>query len=167
MPQSKAGFTLIELMIVMVIVAILLAVAIPSFNQHVQRGQMKSALSNFITAVAYARSQATSLNTEVHVFSKNSGDWTGGWCVTTNSAACGTVNDSLLREFDGPSSVNLAGNSDTALFSFNSRGFLTSNSSFISLCSDENAGKRITVLALGQALAQPCDCTSSKVCSSS
>jgi len=166
-PQRSNGFTLIELMIVVVVMAVLLAVAVPSFTAHIQRGEMKSSLANLITAIAYARSQATRLKTTVHVHSKNSTDWSGGWCVTTNADDCGTGTE-LLRDFDGTNSINLAGNASTSSYSFTPRGFLssTTNATHISLCGDQDEGKKITVLALGQALAQKCDCNSSKVCSS-
>jgi len=45
-PQRlAAGFTLIELMIAMVLVAILMSVAIPSYQSYVRRGQLSEAFS--------------------------------------------------------------------------------------------------------------------------
>jgi type IV pilus assembly protein PilE len=46
----RAGFTLIELMIVVSIVAILLAVALPSFQKQVQRGNRAAAQSEMYDA---------------------------------------------------------------------------------------------------------------------
>ncbi len=43
--QARAGFTLIEVMIVVAIVAILSAVAIPSYQDHVRRGRMTEAFT--------------------------------------------------------------------------------------------------------------------------
>jgi type IV pilus assembly protein PilE len=44
--QRQAGFTLIELMITMVVLAILAAVAIPSYTDYIRRGKIPEATSN-------------------------------------------------------------------------------------------------------------------------
>jgi len=44
--QRQAGFTLIELMITMVVLAILSAIAIPSYIDYVRRGKIPEATSN-------------------------------------------------------------------------------------------------------------------------
>ncbi|MBI5718145.1 MAG: prepilin-type N-terminal cleavage/methylation domain-containing protein [Burkholderiales bacterium] len=43
-PPSARGFTLIELLVAMAIAAILAAVALPSYNSHVQRSRVPAAL---------------------------------------------------------------------------------------------------------------------------
>lgn len=46
MKTTQNGFTLVELMIVVVIVAILAAVAMPAYNDYVTRGKIPEATSN-------------------------------------------------------------------------------------------------------------------------
>ena len=44
--RKVSGFTLIELMITVVVVAILAAIAVPSYIQYIQRGKISEAISN-------------------------------------------------------------------------------------------------------------------------
>ena len=44
--RKQTGFTLIELMVTIMIVAILAAIALPSYQQYIQRGKITEATSN-------------------------------------------------------------------------------------------------------------------------
>ena len=78
------GFTLIEMMTVVVIVAILAAFAVPNFRQFVVNQRVRNASFDLTATLLLARSQAISENRNVSmVQSGSSGSgWMGGWNVT-------------------------------------------------------------------------------------
>ena len=51
MKKTQAGFTLIELMIVVAIIAILAAIAIPAYNSYIKEARMAKVTDHYDTAV--------------------------------------------------------------------------------------------------------------------
>jgi type IV fimbrial biogenesis protein FimT len=58
MPKSSSGFTLIELMIVLVIFGVMAAIAIPQFSQTAQSSAVTSQTNSIIGFMKLARSEA-------------------------------------------------------------------------------------------------------------
>ena len=124
--KTHSGFTLIELLVVISIAAIIMAIAVPSFNQLVGQQRVKAAANDFKSAVALARSEArkTGLNTSIRQIGKtsktpktpNTADtdqsWekmSDGWHVYNKpNGSTGTVDISLVRPLDA-SSIKLDG----------------------------------------------------------
>ena len=70
MQQKQQGFTLIELMIVVAIIGILAAVAIPSYRDYTARAQMSEALSllsGFKTGLAEYHQSQGAFNTKLKI----------------------------------------------------------------------------------------------------
>ena len=128
--KTHSGFTLIELLVVISIAAIIMAIAVPSFNQLVGQQRVKAAANDFKSAVALARSEArkTGLNTSIRQIGKtsktpqtpNTADtdqsWekmSDGWHVY-NKPNDTTVDISLVRQLDA-SSIKLKGNARKGL----------------------------------------------------
>ena len=65
--QREHGFTLIELMIVVVILAILLTVAGPSFFDSLTRNQVRTQASLVVSSLNLARSKAVERNHPVSI----------------------------------------------------------------------------------------------------
>jgi type IV fimbrial biogenesis protein FimT len=61
------GFTIIELMVVVALVAVILAVAAPSFTSTLARKRMEGVASELATDIQYARSEAAQRNAAVGV----------------------------------------------------------------------------------------------------
>lgn len=57
-PHRSRGFTLLELMVTMAIVAVLLTIAAPSFRNTIARNRVSSASNDLLASVAYARNTA-------------------------------------------------------------------------------------------------------------
>lgn len=102
------GFTLTELMIVLIILAVLLTLAAPSFKSLVVTQRVKSAISDLQASLFLARSEAIKRAALVSVV-PNSSDWKNGWviCVDANgNSACDTGEVVIERRL--PLSIGVA-----------------------------------------------------------
>jgi prepilin-type N-terminal cleavage/methylation domain-containing protein len=64
---TQAGFTTIELMTVLVIIGVLLVLALPSFNDTLAKRRLEGQANEFVTDLAYAKSEAVQRNRNVFV----------------------------------------------------------------------------------------------------
>jgi type IV fimbrial biogenesis protein FimT len=89
--QPRRGFTMIELMIVVAIVAILATVAMPSMRDIVVRARLKTAAGDLHTSLMFARSEAIKRNGAVTVSPLGGGtDWAVGWEVKSGTTVLST-----------------------------------------------------------------------------
>lgn len=76
--MKQQGFTLIELVVTLVVLAVLIGIAAPSFALMRERQALRGAADNFIIAVGLAKEEATKRNALVRVDFREVGD---GACV--------------------------------------------------------------------------------------
>jgi type IV fimbrial biogenesis protein FimT len=79
--RAVAGFTFIELMVVLAVAAVLMAVAAPSFNDLILSQRAKTAAFSFVNTAVMARSEAIKRNADV-VMTANAGGWQNGWSLS-------------------------------------------------------------------------------------
>lgn len=103
------GFTLVELMVTIAVAAIMLSVAIPSFDNMLKNNALSATTRDFIASVEMARMQAISTRQDVRVGPTGS-DWKDGWTVDMSAAAVEA--DTFLEPEQGVSIVRDKGAGD-------------------------------------------------------
>lgn len=95
------GFSLIELMVVVAIVAILAALGAPSFVGMLRSNRLSAAASSLQVSLSLARSEAIKLGADARVTvaaNTTAGLWTNGWTVFVDGT--GTANASIAPTAD-------------------------------------------------------------------
>lgn len=103
MANSHKGFTLIELMITVAVLAIVVAIAVPSFTEQIRNNRSVSIANDFLDTISFARAQAASRPARISICASNNGttcnnNWTDGYIVFVDNAA----SDNALAPVVGP-----------------------------------------------------------------
>lgn len=86
---TQRGFTVIELLVVLVLMGIMMGLAVPAFREFIAAQRVKNTAFDFAAALLLARSEAVKRNTEVAV-QQSGGDWQNGWAVSAGGATLST-----------------------------------------------------------------------------
>ena len=147
--RKNSGFTLLELMVVIGIVAILAAVTVPNLIAWLPKYRVGSAARNVKSAVEFARMQAIRENADVNV----NFDFANDRITVVNAAAV------TLRRVQWPPEIDLIdGTAPTGLgvlLQFDGRGFAdTSGTVSVGNTMDASLGRNISVTLGGNARIQ-------------
>jgi type IV fimbrial biogenesis protein FimT len=134
--RTNWGFTLIELVVTVCVLAILLVIALPSYQTMILNNRLTASTDSLIGDLNYARSVALNDNTNINIcpFSAANSttcgaDWTVGWIVV-NQPAVGTA--TLLKSQQNDDKAPTV-TSTLNLITFDARG-LASGQAHFSLC---------------------------------
>ncbi len=88
--RTSAGFTLIELLVAVAIIAIMLAFAIPSFQEFNVNYRTTVQANDLLADLALARNEAVKYARRT-VVRAETGDWNDGWIVGTDLNGNGAI----------------------------------------------------------------------------
>ncbi|MGQ9685303.1 MAG: GspH/FimT family pseudopilin [Thiobacillaceae bacterium] len=132
--RRQSGVTLIELLVTISIAAILMAIAVPGFQDFFRRNRLDSATSDLMATLNYARSEAIRRGVPVSVCRSSNGEscsggWQEGWIVFTNPDNDDTVDagEEILRVHQAlPNGITLNANTNfTTRITYRSDGRIT------------------------------------------
>lgn len=109
--STTTGFSLVELMIVLAIIAIGAAIAVPSYQNNVDSTRKTSAANNLLGALQFARSEAVIRRKDIKICASAGGTS----CSGTNWSAGGVVLDgtTVIRSIPPAPSITINGNAIT------------------------------------------------------
>jgi prepilin-type N-terminal cleavage/methylation domain-containing protein len=88
--KKTGGFSLIELLIVLVIIAILMNFAMLPFQEMIANQRLKSVVSDLIGDLSLARGEAIKRSTQVGI-ARDPAGWLSGWRIFVDTDRDGTV----------------------------------------------------------------------------
>ena len=146
--RRQMGFTLIEMIVSILIVAITAAIAVPAFNEMQARGALRATASDFVTAINVARMQAVSLRGTVTLKPVSGSNWAAGWVIEYPATVTTEQDQTFLPSGTG-AIVSEGGLSE---IQFRSNGLTNAGEAVFSLCDDRSGekGRTITVSPFGK-----------------
>lgn len=152
--SANKGFTLIELMVTVAVLAIVLSLGVPSFNSLIINNRLTTQANALVASINLARSEAIKRGVQVRV-AEESGHWETGWRVTV--AGAGKGNRVLLRRqssFEGKSTLSaLRDDNSVKQVNFSPRGFLVGSAVTFELCNSgapANRQKKLIISSSGR-----------------
>ncbi len=145
---SDAGFTIVELLVTIAILAVLMGLAAPAYQSFIKNNCMIATSTSLVTAFQLARSEAIKRREEISV-SATGGSWGNGWQVEQGT----TILQRFLRE--GCSVTTITEASGETEFTYSPTGLVDDDADF-SICDDRDntqavsPGRQVSISLTGR-----------------
>ncbi len=169
------GFTLIEPMITIVILAIVMLLAVPSFTSTIRNNSIANMSNNMVASLNYARSEAIKRGVPVSVcatadsnYTSCGSSWNLGWMIFVNPTGGSTLSNTataptLKVEKITDQSATISASPSVGIATYTSSGFPATNTGNVTLtikstgCTAD-AGRQINISVTGRPVVSAVSC---------
>ena len=141
MRYTHRGFTLLELLIVMAIMAIVATLAAPSFTGVLERQRVRTVADTLRSSIDLARSEAVKRNTLITV-SRIGDDWNKGWQVMAGAEVVYTA--------PAQPSASITASHNSVQFSGNGRSNVAASFSVVPVSGDTTHASCVEISLSGR-----------------
>jgi len=172
---SGNGFTALELMVTMAVVAILLSAGVPALRDYTWNQRMKAAMDTLQSDLKLARGRAISYNTQTVICPASSADdcsgrssWRDGWIVFAdlNSDRHRQQGEPLIRQTSATEHLSISSSASRSYLRFYANGSAPGSNATILFCDSRGAAHAgsITVSNSGRIRSSTDGVDSNEIC---
>lgn len=157
MNKRQTGFTLIELMVALSVLAILLTTGVPNIRSTIENNRLTAVTNNLVASLNIARSEAVKQGLNSTICTSNdqssctASAWTSGWLIWVDSNNNSTLDapEEIIRAAEAWKGTMTVTAANTTI-GFSSTG-LTNTPGILKICDSRtgNLGKQLRILAGG------------------
>jgi type IV fimbrial biogenesis protein FimT len=116
--QTNRGITLLEVMVVIAIIGIIVAIAVPSYQDMIEVKRLQQAAEALKSDMQFARAEAIKRSSDLRL-TISSATWCYGIDDGNTACACGTAGDCAIKAVDGRQFQGISIDGDNSVtFSF-------------------------------------------------
>ncbi len=115
---AQTGFTLIELMVAIAVLAVILSLAAPSFRQMLESQSVRATAFDLVADLTLARSEALKrgMNVTIGIPTSQGGDWSKGWAVVLGADVDDSSAETVSKKNPAGSGVTFTSTLDEITF---------------------------------------------------
>jgi type IV fimbrial biogenesis protein FimT len=142
--KKHSGFTIIELLVVVGMIAVLMGFGIPAMGTFVKNDRLSTQINTLVGHLAYARSEAVLRSQQVALCASSNmtaclgTDWGAGWILYVDADGDSKLSagEEILRVKQPLSGGNTLSSTFADSFIYDKRGFSATGTGTFSLCDD-------------------------------
>lgn len=138
--RKQRGFTVIELLITLTVVALVLGIGVPNLRDFILNNRRVAAVNEFVASLALARTEAIARNLSVSMCPSTNGtgcaavDWDRGWIVFSDTDRDGAIDagiDDVIKAVEDMDNLAITSAELGASLSYRPSGRIINRGQFV------------------------------------